>query len=70
MVTRRNFLAYTSFSMALAALGLTPEALAAQRLKLGKVSAFSFEWLVQLAETQAKSPFIPLKRCPKISWPT
>jgi glucans biosynthesis protein len=65
MVTRRNFLAYTSFSMALAALGLTPEALAAQRLKLGKVSAFSFEWLVQLAETQAKSPYIPPETVPE-----
>lgn len=65
MVTRRDLLTYTSFSLALSALGFTPEAFAAQRLKLGNANAFSFDWLVQQAETLAKSPYVAPKSVAK-----
>ncbi|CAM3628612.1 glucan biosynthesis protein D [Rouxiella silvae] len=57
MVTRRDLLTYTSFSMALAALGFTPEVFAAQRLKLGSESPFSYDALVQRAKESAAKPY-------------
>lgn len=57
MVTRRDLLTYTSFSMALAALGFTPAVFAARGLKLGKPEAFTFDGLIQQAKTLAQQPY-------------
>lgn len=45
--------------LALSALGLSPQALAAERLKLGSKTPFSFDALVQQARELAGKPFAP-----------
>lgn len=59
MVTRRDLLTYASFTAALAALGITPEAFAAQKLQLGEEAAFSFDSLIKQAEALAKTDYVP-----------
>lgn len=65
MVTRRTFLASATASAALAALGITPEALAAERVKLGKQSDFSFDNLVAQARAMAAKPYVAPPAPPK-----
>ena len=64
MMNRRTFLRSAGATAALAALGLSPEALAAQRLKLGKAAPFSFETLIAQARTAAQSPYQPQAKPP------
>jgi len=70
MVTRRTLLASASVTATLAALGITPEALAADRVKLGDAAPFSFDALIERARTMAGKPYTPLQRrrptsCPR-----
>ena len=53
---RRSFLAAGSASLALAAMGLSPSALAAAGLKLGQPAPFSFDRLVAQARALAAAP--------------
>jgi glucans biosynthesis protein len=64
MVTRRDLLTYTSFSMALAALGFTPAVFAAQRLKLADSVPFTFEGLIKQAKDSAKNPYVAPEKVP------
>ncbi len=64
MVTRRDLITYTSFSMVLSALGFTPAVFAAQGLKLGTDTPFSFEGLIQQAKESAKSPYVAPQQVP------
>ncbi len=57
MINRREFIAAGSMSAALAALGITPEALAANKVRLGGAKAFSFESLVAQAKALAAKPY-------------
>ena len=59
MPSRRRFLTATGAGAALAALGLSPTALAAQGLKMGRAQRFSFEALVARARDMAKAPYQP-----------
>ncbi len=59
MMKRRDFLTAGSAAAALAALGIPVEALAANRLKLGVASNFSFDTLITQAQTMAKSAYQP-----------
>ncbi|TAL53111.1 glucan biosynthesis protein [Pandoraea sp.] len=58
MVKRRTFLVSTSAAAALAALGVAPAALAADRLKLGKAAPFSFDGLIEQARELAGKPYV------------
>jgi len=58
MIDRRQFLTASSASLALAALGITPAALAAKRIKLGAAAAFSFEALIEQARAKAAQPYV------------
>ena len=58
MIDRRTFLTASSASFALAALGITPAALAAKRIKLGAATAFSFEALIEQARAKAAQPYV------------
>jgi len=58
MIDRRTFLTASSASFALAALGITPAALAARRIKLGASAAFSFEALIEQARAKAAQPYV------------
>ena len=64
MPDRRRFLAAGSASLALAALGLPPSALAAAGLKLGQPAPFSFDALVALARSLAAAPPLPAEPLP------
>lgn len=64
MVTRRDLITYTSFSIVLSALGFTPAVFAAQGLKLGTDTPFSFEGLIQQAKESAKSPYVAPQQVP------
>src|SRR5471030_1705476 len=65
MVTRRDLLTYASFSAALAALCFTPEIFAAQRLKLGAQTPFSFDRLILQAKDRAKKPYLAPEKVPE-----
>jgi|SRR5471030_58874 len=65
MVTRRDLLTYASFSTALAALGFTPEIFAAQRLKLGAETHFSYDTLILQAKDRAKKPYLAPEHVPE-----
>lgn len=58
MVTRRDLLAFASYSAALSALGFTPEIFAAQKLTLGQEADFSYEGLIRQAEAMAKEAYV------------
>lgn len=58
MINRRNFLTASSTSLALAALGITPAALAARRIKLGNAAPYSFDALVEQARVAAGQPYV------------
>lgn len=64
MVTRRTLLASASVTATLAALGITPEALAADRVKLGDAAPFSFDALIERARTMAGKPYTPPATAP------
>ncbi|WP_050476548.1 glucan biosynthesis protein [Herbaspirillum rhizosphaerae] len=57
MINRRTFLSSATATAALAALGIPPEALAANRIKLGNPAPFSFDALIAQARTTAQSPY-------------
>lgn len=59
MVTRRDLLTYTSFSLVLAAIGITPEAFAAQKLKFSPAEPFSYDGLIQQAKKLAQNAYLP-----------
>ena len=65
MVTRRDLLTYTSFSLALAALGYTPQAFAAQGLKLGTAQPFSYDALIKQAKESAQKPYVAPQQIPE-----
>ncbi|SEQ32993.1 glucans biosynthesis protein [Solimonas aquatica] len=65
MLNRRRFLQASSASLALAALGLTPEVLAAARLRLGKAAPYSYEGLVARAQAAAAQPYAPPPALPR-----
>ena len=64
MVTRRTLLASASVTATLAALGITPEALAADRVKLGDAAPFSFDALIERARAMAGKPYAPPATAP------
>ena len=64
MVTRRTLLASASLTATLAALGITPEALAASRVKLGNATPFNFDTLVERARAMAAQPYAPPATAP------
>src|SRR6201996_2991912 len=57
MIDRRTVLAAASASIALSALGLSPKALAAAGLKLGKAQPFSFDALAKEMQARAAHPY-------------
>ena len=59
MINRRSFLSAGSAAAALAALGLSPEALAARHIRLGDADDFSFEGLIEEARALAGKPYAP-----------
>ncbi|MDY7577384.1 glucan biosynthesis protein D [Herbaspirillum sp. RTI4] len=59
MVKRRTFLASATAAAALAALGVTPAAIAANRVRLGAAEAFSFDALITQARAQAHMAYRP-----------
>lgn len=64
MMNRRTFLNSAAATAALAALGMTPEALAAHRLTLGNAASFSFETLIAQARTAAQSAYQEQRKAP------
>ncbi|MDB5775158.1 MAG: glucan biosynthesis protein [Herbaspirillum sp.] len=56
-INRRTFLYSAAATATLAALGVSPEALAANQVKLGSPSDFSFDTLIAQARAQAQSPY-------------
>lgn len=65
MLNRRRFLASTTAAAALSALGVSPQALAAARLKLGSAQSFSFDALVARARDMARTGYQPQTRIPR-----
>jgi len=65
MLSRRRFIAASSSIATLAALGWTPESLAAQGLRLGKRQAFSWDALVAQARTLAGAAYAPPPPLPR-----
>lgn len=59
MIDRRSFLTAGGASLALAALGLSPEAFAATGLKLSEPRPFTFDRLVARARMLAAKPYVP-----------
>ena len=57
MMNRRTFLHSAAATATLAALGIPPEAIAANRVKLGAASSFSFDALIAQARSQAQAPY-------------
>ena len=57
MPSRRHFLTASGAAAALAALGLPPQALAAQSMKMGPAQAFSFDQLIARARDMARTPY-------------
>ncbi|WP_016832829.1 glucan biosynthesis protein [Herbaspirillum lusitanum] len=64
MINRRTFLSSATATAALAALGIPPEALAANRIKLGNPAPFSFDALISQVRTAAQSPYKPQNKPP------
>ncbi|WP_020647956.1 glucan biosynthesis protein [Solimonas variicoloris] len=65
MLSRRRFIAASTSMAALAALGLSPESLARQGLRLGKTRPFSFDALVAQARALAAAPYAPPPKLPR-----
>ncbi|GAB3629792.1 glucan biosynthesis protein D [Pandoraea terrae] len=65
MVKRRTFLTSATASVALAALGITPSAMAARRVKLGAAAPFSYDALVERARAMAQQPYAPAPTPPR-----
>lgn len=63
-MNRRTLLVSTTASAALAAFGITPTALAANRLKLGEARPFSYDALIQQARTMATQPYAAPQTAP------
>ncbi|NGY06421.1 glucan biosynthesis protein [Solimonas terrae] len=59
MLSRRRFIAASTSAAALAALGLSPSALAASGLKLGKARPFSYDALIAQARALAAAGYAP-----------
>ena len=57
MISRRNLLVYSGALAALSNLGISPVALAAERLTLGNNQPFSFDGLIKQAKELAASPY-------------
>ncbi len=64
MIRRRHLLAAGSAASALAALGITPQALAATGLTLGEAREFSYAALVRRALEMAAAPYAPPPELP------
>jgi len=64
MVDRRTFLSSATATAIFAALGVPPEALAAEHIKLGQPAPFSFDMLVKQAEAAASLPYRPPQKPP------
>lgn len=58
MMNRRTLLLSATASAALSALGITPSALAASRIKLGEGRPFSYDSLIARAKTLASQPYV------------
>ncbi|KAF3999823.1 glucan biosynthesis protein [Glaciimonas immobilis] len=65
MINRRTFLHSAAATATLAALGIPLEVIAANRVKFGKASAFSFDALIAKAQAQAKQPYAPQRTAPR-----
>ncbi|MGB7192855.1 MAG: glucan biosynthesis protein D [Collimonas pratensis] len=65
MTNRRTFLQSAAASAMFAALGIPLEAIAANRVKFGAASAFSFETLIEQARTQAAAPYRAQQTAPR-----
>ncbi|NQE50209.1 glucan biosynthesis protein D [Herbaspirillum rubrisubalbicans] len=57
MTSRRHFLTAAGAASALAALGVSPQALAAQGMQMGRAQPFSFEQLIARARDMARTPY-------------
>lgn len=57
MINRRTFLHSAAATATLAAIGIAPEAIAANRVKFGAAAAFSFDALIAQARAQAQAPY-------------
>ena len=64
MINRRTFLSSAATGAALAALGLPAKAFAANRLKLGQATPFSFEALIAQVRVMAGAPYQPQGKPP------
>ncbi|WP_420991730.1 glucan biosynthesis protein [Cupriavidus sp. 30B13] len=64
MTNRRTLLVSATASAALAALGITPSALAASRIKLGDARPFGFDTLIAQARAMAGKPYAPPATAP------
>lgn len=65
MIGRRSFLTASGAGMALAALGVLPEAWAARRIRLGNAQVFSHDALIQEARQLAAKPYAPPAALPR-----
>ena len=64
-INRRTFLHSAAAAATLSALGIATEAIAANRVKFGPASAFSFDALIAQAKSQAQSPYRPQPTPPR-----
>jgi glucans biosynthesis protein len=64
-LNRRTFLHSAAATATLAALGISPEALAANRVKFGPAADFSFEGLIAQARKQSQSTYRPQPTAPR-----
>jgi glucans biosynthesis protein len=64
MISRRTFLSSSAATAALVAVGIPPEALAANRIKLGTANAFSFDALIAQARAESSLPYKPQRKPP------
>ena len=65
MTNRRTFLQSAAATATLAALGIPLEAIAANRVKFGAASAFSFDALIAQARAQAEAPYKAQQTAPR-----
>jgi len=65
MINRRNFLTSATAAAALSALGLPTAAIAADRIKLGSASDFSFDTLISKARALAQTAYKPQAAPPR-----
>jgi len=64
MIDRRSLLTAGAASLALAAIGLPAEALAANGLQLSQPTPFSFERLVALSKSLGAKPYVAVNSLP------